>query len=102
MQIVDRFNDEQVHISMPLRREKLAWNVLDIEYIQTYLKSLIDYANDKRIARGVYTLYDLCMDLSLEPKPIYAYLGWGKDDKIEISNYIDDNKIMLGLDCKFL
>lgn len=102
MQIVDRFDGPGVHISMPLKRQDLPWNVPNDEYMVTYLKTLVNYANDKRVKRGVFTLYDLCMDLNLEPKSIYAYIGWGKDDEIKMNPYIDDTKVMIGLDCKFL
>ena len=102
MQIVDRFNDGLVDISMPLNRQDLPWNASDDQYIQVYLKTLTNCANYKRIQRGVFTLYDLCVDLSLEPKLIYAYIGWGKDDEIKMNHHIDDNKILINLVCKFL
>lgn len=102
MQIVDRFNNDTVKFSFPLQRNDLQWDMSDKHYISVYLDSLILYANNKRKARGVYTVYDLCMDLSLNPKPIYAYAGWKNDEIIELNKYIDDNGIIIGFECKLL
>ena len=102
MQIIDRFDEITVRISFPLKREDLDWLSENDEYNKSYLKTLEDTVNDKRVLRGVYTLYDLCHDLHLEPKPIYAFLGWKLEDKIKLNPYIDENRVIFGFDCRFL
>ena len=102
MQIIDRFDESTVHISFPLECGHLDWLSENDEYNRSYLKILEDTVNDKRILRGVYTLYDLCFDLHLEPKSTYAFIGWGKDDEIKLNPYIDENRVIFGFNCRFL
>lgn len=103
MQIIDScFGQDRLKVTLILKRHTMPWDVGDADYIQTYLKTLVQYANRKRMERGVYTVYDLCIDLNLEPKKIYSFIGYGKDDEIECSLYFDDKKIMIGLVCKLL
>lgn len=103
MQIVDRFNNDLVKFSFPLQRDgSLQWDMSDNNYVSMYLDSLTMFANSKKTARGIYTVYDLCMDLSLNAKPVYAYFGWRKDEIIELNKYIDDNRIIIGFECRLL
>lgn len=102
MQIVDLFHDEQLKISFPLERKELPWDISDTKYAKAYLHSLFHYADEKRRKRRVYTVYDLCMDLDLEPKTIYIYMGWGENDEIQIDPYVDEKRIIIGFNCKFL
>ena len=102
MQIIDRFDETTVRISFPLKREDLDWLSENDKYNKIYLEALENTVNDKRTMRGVYTLYDLCHDLHLKPKPIYAFLGWKLEDKIKLNPYIDENRVIFGFDCKIL
>lgn len=102
MQIVDRFDNDLVKFSFPLQRNSLQWDMSDDNYVSMYLDSLTMFANNKKTARGIYTVYDLCMDLSLDAKPVYAYFGWRKHEIIELNKYIDENRIIIGFECSLL
>ena len=102
MQIVDRFDKNIVKFSFPLQRNSLQWDMSDNNYVSMYLDSLTMFANNKKTDRGIYTVYDLCMDLSLDVKPVYAYFGWRKHETIKLNKYIDDNRIIIGFECSLL
>lgn len=103
MQIIDRFDDKKIFVVLVCERKNVPWNAPNNdEYVGMFLRALRSYANDKRRVRGLYSLYDLCLDLSLGSKPIYAHLGWGKDDEIDFDYDITETEVIVSLKCNFL
>ncbi len=102
MQIIDGFDQDHLKVCIILKRKTVEWDLDNVDYIYTFLKAQIQWFNAKRKERGGYTVYDLYMDLGLKPKRIYAFIGFGPDDEIKCSPYVDDKKIMISFECKFL
>lgn len=101
MEITDRFDSERIKLNFIVQRSDLIWN-RDDDGVRLYLESTEEYVNMYLAMRGIFTVYDLCITLKLKPQPIYAYMGWTKEDTIQIDSHISDSQVMLGITCKFL